>query len=194
MFQYKTRGNASPQGKQKVYFTCHPDDFDRYFEKISEQILEHENCAVWYWDSEESYQDIETELGGMKLLVIPVTTKLLTMPNRTMDVELPYALKKYIPVLPLMQENGLDELFNRNFGSLHYLNENARDDIAAPYEEKLKQYLSSIIVGDELAQKVREAFAAYIFLSYRKKDRKHAQKLMRLIHKKQLLPGYHYLV
>lgn len=65
MFQYKTRGNASPQGKQKVYFTCHPDDFDRYFEKISEQILTFENCAVWYWDSEESYRDIATELGGM---------------------------------------------------------------------------------------------------------------------------------
>ena len=37
-------------------------------------------------------------------------------------------------------------------------------------------------MGDELAGQVRDAFDAYVFLSYRKKDRKHAQRLMRLIH------------
>lgn len=183
MLQYKTRGNAGPQGKQKVYFTCHQDDFGRCFEKITNQILDFENCALWYLTSEENYQDIETELGGMRLFVIPVTTKLLTTSSRTMDIDLPFALKNHIPVLPLMQENGLDGLFDKKFGSLHYLDENARDDTAAPYEEKLKRYLSSAIVGDELAAKVRAAFDAYIFLSYRKKDRKHAQELMRLIHK-----------
>lgn len=186
MFQYKTKGNTSPQGKQKVYFTCHPDDFDRYFEKISNQILNFEdfkNCAVWFWDSEDPYGDIETELSGMKPFVIPVTAKLLETPNRTMDVDVPFALKRHIPVLPLMQENGLDELFNAKFGNLHYLDENAVDDTATPYKEKLKRYLSSVIVGDELAAKIRAAFDAYIFLSYRKKDRKHAQELMRLIHK-----------
>jgi hypothetical protein len=35
---YKTRGNSSPQGKPKVYFACHPDDFS-LFEAISDDIL-----------------------------------------------------------------------------------------------------------------------------------------------------------
>ncbi len=183
MFQYKTRGNSSPQGKQRVYFTCHPGDFETYFEKLSDQILALENCAVWYSYPEEAYQDIETDLGQMNLFVIPVTTKMLTTPNRTMDIDFPFALNRNIPVLPLMQENGLDELFCKRFGDLQYLNENAKDDTAIPYEEKLKRYLSSVLVGDELAAKVRAAFDAYIFLSYRKKDRKYAQELMRLIHK-----------
>jgi hypothetical protein len=39
------------------------------------------------------------------------------------------------------------------------------------------------LVGDELAEKIRAAFDACVFLSYRKKDRKYAQELMRLIHK-----------
>ena len=34
-----------------------------------------------------------------------------------------------------------------------------------------------------MAEKVKVAFDAYIFLSYRKKDRKYANELMRLIHK-----------
>ena len=29
--EYKTRGDSSPQGKQKVYFTCYPMDFEKYF-------------------------------------------------------------------------------------------------------------------------------------------------------------------
>ena len=57
-----------------------------------------------------------------------------------------------------------------------------RDATSIRYEEKLDRFLSSVLVGDELAQKVRAAFDAYVFLSYRKKDRAYAQKLMRLIH------------
>jgi len=38
-----------------------------------------------------------------------------------------------------------------------------------------------------LAEEIRKEFDAYIFLSYRKKDRKHAQELMNLIHKHDAL-------
>ena len=30
--KYKTRGDSSPLGKPRVYFCCHPGDFDNYFE------------------------------------------------------------------------------------------------------------------------------------------------------------------
>ena len=33
-FKYKTIGNVYPQGKPKVYFSSHPDDFERYFDTI----------------------------------------------------------------------------------------------------------------------------------------------------------------
>lgn len=182
--EYKTRGGSNPQGKQKVYFTCYPMDFEKYFDKVSGQILEYENCAIWYSRFGAEYQDIELDLGQMNLFVIPVTTKLLTMSNRTVDIDLPFALKHHIPVLPLMQENGLDDLFNRKFGDLQYLYEGAQNGTAIPYKERLKQYLSSVLVGDKLAVQIRAAFDAYIFLSYRKKDIKYALELMCLIHKR----------
>ena len=40
-----------------------------------------------------------------------------------------------------------------------------------------------MLVGNELAQKIRDSFEGNIFLSYRKKDRRYAQALMKLIHK-----------
>ena len=182
MFQYKTKGNVSPQGKRRVYFTCHPDDYDRFFEKISSEILKFSDCAIWY-NPDDNYENIDTDLGQMNLFVIPITTKLLTKPCRTIELDVPFALKKHIPILPLMQERSLDELFTRHFGDLQYLDPNKHDITAISYEDKLKKYLNFVLVSDEMAEKVRAAFDAYIFLSYRKKDRKYANELMRLIHK-----------
>ena len=188
-FQFRTRGQQSPQGKQRVYFTCHPDDFEKYFEEIIKEILERQDCAVFFLEPNtqpKDVEDYELRLREMQLFVVPVTTKLLTKANRAMDVEVPFAFENHIPVLPLMQESELDDVFNAKFGDLQYLDKYNTDPTAIPYEEKLTKYLESVIVGDELAKKVRAAFDAYIFLSYRKKDRKYAQELMKLIHSNPL--------
>ena len=76
--QYKTRGMSNPKGKPRVYFCCHEAEFDAYFEGISKELLELQNCAVWYADAaavrDESFL---ADLGEMQLFVMPVTTKLL---------------------------------------------------------------------------------------------------------------------
>ena len=83
-----------------------------------------------------------------------------------------------------MQESGLENDFNRICGDLQFLDKSAaaKDPTVRPYEEKLKSFLDAVLVGDELAKRIRDAFDAYIFLSYRKKDRAYAQQIMRLIH------------
>ncbi len=184
-FKPQTRGDSSPQGKPHVYFCAHPRDFG-LLNGIAEEILSRQNCAVWYDTEPEAPYDEElffTDLGQMNLFVMPVTTRLLTTPNRARDVEFPYAMEHHIPVLPLMQERGLEELFNRVCGDLQFLTKLDPDPTAIPYEEKLTRYLQSVLIGDELTARVRAAFDAHIFLSYRKKDRALAQELMRLIHR-----------
>ena len=47
-FICKTRGKANPKGKPRVYFTCHPDDFSRHFEKICADIFKTHDCAIYY--------------------------------------------------------------------------------------------------------------------------------------------------
>ena len=182
--KYKTRGNVTPQGKPKVYFCCHPKDFDLYFETISDEILSKQNCSVWYTDGEiVDFEEHLTDLKEMQMFVMPVTSELLNIPNYALEVEFPFANENHIPVLPLMQESGLEEVFNTKCGDLQFLDKHNTDVTAISYDEKLGKYLSSVLIGDELAEKIRAAFDAYVFLSYRKKDRKYAQELMRLIHK-----------
>lgn len=181
----RTKGNASPKGKPRVYFTCHPEDFDRYFEKICQDIFKTHDCAIYYTEDMAAVieeRDKATDLESNNLFVVPVTFRLLSTPNRGMDSDIPFALEKHIPVLPFMMESGLDEIFSCKFGQLQYLNLFTNDETEISYEEKLKKHLESVLISDEMAQLVRSAFDAYIFLSYRKKDRRYANQLMRLIH------------
>ena len=184
MLLYKTRGKSSPQGKPKVYFCCHPDETKRFLDTVSDELLQKQNCAVWHLKEPHAERTAEflNDLKGMQLFVMPVTRALLTTPNPAMDIEFPFAIRHHIPVLPLMQDDGLDDLFNRRFGNLQYLSRFVDDPTATPYDEKLTVYLSAVLIGDELAEQIRAAFDAYVFLSYRKCDRLYAQELMRLIH------------
>ena len=185
---YITRASSSPRGKPRVWFCCHPDDQARFLEPVSKDLLAAADCAVWYDPdpaarlSEEEQAEREAALADMQLFVMPVTTRLLTALSPALCWQFPLAQRLHIPVLPILQEPGLEFIFNEKCGDLQCLDPNQADPTALPYSEKLKKYLDSILVGDELAAKVRAAFDAYIFLSYRKKDRRQAQALMHLIH------------
>ena len=184
--RYKTRGGSSPQGKPRAFFFGKQEDLDLYFEEISEDILDEINCAVYYpsWiDGGSEAQKIgEFDIAQMNVIVVPVSRRLLSAEDAELDGWLDAARKNNVPILPLMQESGLDALFEKKFGSLQYLDKNKVDSTAIPYEEKLRSFLSAVMLGDELSEKIRSAFDAYIFLSYWKKDREYAQKLMKLIH------------
>ncbi len=188
ILKYKTRGNASPQGRPRVYFCCHKEDFARTFTPITDELLEiQKNSAIWYRNPALPYSEdpqFLENLRQMQLFVIPVTGSFLDQEDPARTVEMAFAIKNHIPVLPLMQEPGLENKFNRICGDLQFLDKttNANDPTALPYDQKLKKFLNAILVGDELAARIRAAFDAYIFLSYRKKDRAAAQQIMRLIH------------
>lgn len=184
--KYKTRVNSDPKGKPRLYFCCSFEDFDKYFESVSDEILSKQNCTIWYTDEEiVRDEDFFADLKQMQLFVMPVTTSLLCTENEALNTEFKFAIENHIPVLPLMQESGLEELFNKKCGDLQFLDKNNTDTTAISYDEKLKKYLESVLIGDELAEKIRAAFDAYVFMSYRKKDRRYAQELMRLIHKNE---------
>lgn len=194
IFQYRIKGNANPTGKPRIYFTCHPQDFDQAFDMIGADILSSHDCAIYYtadMQSEIPKENQEADLNRMNLFVIPVTYRLLTKPNRAMDSDFQFAKEKHIPILPIMLESGIDEIYNRpdKFGNLQFLTPLKRGPAEICYEEKLKNYLGMVLVSKKDVNRIRSAFDAYVFLSYRKKDRKYANKLMQLIHKQSDLRG-----
>ena len=191
MIQVKTKGGSDPHGKRRVFFACHPDDFDSCFTSICTDIFRTHDCAIFYTDDPvQPFEDINTDLAQINMFVIAVTLRLLTEPNYAADIILPFSQSAHVPLLPIMLEPGLDELYSRKFGELQYLdfcnrvgrNSDHHDPTTISYEDKLKKYLESVLISDQLARRIRSAFDAYVFLSYRKKDRKYANELMKQIH------------
>ncbi len=108
-FKVKVKGNASPKGKPRVYFTCHPADFEKYFEKLCADIFKSHDCAIYYTEDMSAVieeQDKATDLGSNNLFIVPVTFKLLTQPNRAMDSDIPYALQQLYRELGVCQYCG----------------------------------------------------------------------------------------
>lgn len=151
-FKYKTRGNSSPHQKVNVYYSCHPKDFEMYFEKISSEILEVYDCVIWY-DSKmgESYnEEVYEFLGQMQLVVIPITTYFLTYESDSLNNDFAFALDNRIPVLPIMCEKRLESIFNCKCGDLQYLDRFTTDLLELNYEEKLQRFLNKVLIGDEM--------------------------------------------
>ena len=183
---YKSKDDAPIKGKPKVYFTCHPDDMSESFEIICEDIFADHNCVIFYRRdmSEALPEGSETDLEAMNLFVYPVTGKLLAEHCTAIDTELPFALSQGIRILPVVVEEGAGDLpgYNLHFGSLQYLDRTLTDTTGVPYKKKLKDFLDRVLLDDATMEQIRREFDAYIFLSYRKKDRKLANELMRRIH------------
>ena len=122
LLQYKTRGNASPNGRPRVYFCCHKEDFAATFGPITDELLDiQKNAAVWYRDPAADFPEDESfffDLKQMQLFVIPVTSRFLYQEDPARTVEYAFAMENHIPVLPLIQENGLESEFNRICGGI----------------------------------------------------------------------------
>ena len=193
-FQVRTKvRGGNHRDKPRVYFCCHPDDFDKYFDRICEDIFKTHEPAIYYTaDMSEPLDEtnIEVDLEKMNLFVVPVTFRLLKEANRAMQVDIAVAKQKNIPILPFVMESGgeMDRLYSleQNFGNRQYISPNSQDLTEISYEEKLKKHLEAVLLSDKTAKRVRAAFDAYVFLSYRKKDRAYANTLMRIIHS---IPG-----
>ncbi len=161
-FKYKAR-TTQPQGKPRVYFCCHPDDFDKYYDIISDTILSVLDCGIYYCD--DLHQEDEfflLDLSVMNVFVVPVTTKMLCTPSRAMDREIPYALECYIPIIPIILDSGLEEIAYNKFHDIVGINwyENTDIDFLA---EQLKKALDPV-----LSPRVSEG--SWIFLSHSSAD------------------------
>ena len=187
-FSFRTRNpKADNNDKPRVYFTCHPDDYNEYYEKICSDILSETDCTISYtadMSEQLNEEDLTDYLGKMNLFVFPVTEKLLTTPNRAMDVDIAFAKENRIHMLPIMTDSELNDLYNtpEKFGTFQYICYGKEGDAKEQYKEKLKEALLTVLLDPEEIKNVRAAFDAYIFLSYRKKDRKYVNELRRLIH------------
>lgn len=188
--KYKIKYNETPQNSSKVYFCCHREDFLLYFASISNEILNiKNNISIWYLDQDKEIIDCEEyffDLSQMQLFVIPITRKFLVEKCHARMTEFVYAVEQHIPILPIVQEKGLDDLFNITCGNMQFLNKYIDNTVSISYTNRLCNFLNMILFNEDLIQQIRNTFDTYIFLSYRQKDCIYAKEIMNLIHDNEL--------
>ena len=184
-FVTQNRGDSF-KGKNRIFFTCHKDDFAHYFHRLCDDIFKISDAAIFYTEDMDyplSIEERQIDLMSMELFLIPVTKKLLESNVRAIKEDLSFAINNHISVLPILLESGLDEEYRKVFGNIQYLKRASSDETERAYSLKLEEYLTKFLIKDSLLERIDQVFKYSVFISYRKKDRAKAQKLMELIHK-----------
>ena len=175
-------------GLTKVYFSCCPDDFENWFEIISDEILEKaSNCSIYYLKNQNYYPD-EDEideyydyLSQFSLFVIVMSRNSYNTDNRSKVIDFNYAKQYASHLLPI----SVDE--DSNWYLDHHERQILDRNDKLTYEERLSRYLKTSIVDEPTAKKIKEAFDDYVFLSYRKKDKAYVNKVLSSIYKNKAM-------
>ena len=173
----------------KVYFTCHSEDFGRFYQRIADDVFVYSegNCSIYrkkLHDMEIPRDELDF-LSEMTLVVVPVTRKLLRDKRDNHAIaEIEHAIKCGVTVLPFMMEPRLDKFYESSvFGKRQWVSPDFAGRDAVPYGEKLKKFFEEHFLGDSTVREIKDEFSSRIFLSYRKKDRSLAKPLMKEIHR-----------
>lgn len=185
--QYLTNGESDIARRRRIFITGHHSDAQE-IARITRDILNCTECTVFYYEGDEanlSDDRTETDLSTMNAVVLVVSTSFLWESCAARERILPFATAHTIPLLPILIESGLEATFNSTVGNLQCLNlhPSSYDATAIPYTDKLRQFLLQVLSADVDTERLRNAFDACVFLSYRKKDRRYAQQLMEMLHR-----------
>lgn len=155
-----------------VYVLGEKEDLLQCQSFINDLLLKKSNSSIFYqFDKvdDDLYQDA---LKAFNLAVVLVSSDFLN--DNDLLKEKALLEENGVPLLPLQVEEEIDiNTYNQIFGEYHLIN--------IEDEDKINAFIDEVLVDSETINKVKQAFDAYIFISYRKKDRKHALDLINLI-------------
>ncbi|MCR5675765.1 MAG: toll/interleukin-1 receptor domain-containing protein [Lachnospiraceae bacterium] len=182
----KTWHDRDPKGLIRALFIAQEEDFNLYYKELTDLILELQNNLAIY-HAQEPEDLTEEVIASMRLVIVPVTMAFLHPSCRMRTIGFDTAMRLHIPILPIQKQKGIGRFFSEICGKIQLLDATGTDSTRLDFREQLSHYLANHLVDEEMAKRVRDAFRAYIFLSYRKKDRRHANEIMRLIHENDFM-------
>lgn len=167
--------NNNKNNSFTILISMHPVDRYTYFDSLVSNILANNYCNICYTDSPMDASKINME--DIDLVIIGVTEKYIIWNNSGFVSETLNAIEMKVPLLPIMLECGIANLFNTRCGKYHYI-ENFKNELSDDTLLQINNHIKSLsnrnlVSGDIRKQK--------IFISYRKKDIQSLNRLVKLI-------------
>ena len=184
-------GSSYRRGLPSIFLALTDEDYNSWFDEVVRMLLKEQDMNVFFLEPGEVIpeyvsQDEDgwfySQMLKMSAIVIPVTSALFITGARITGCLLPFAREFHMPVLPLMMETGLHDLYKQTFGSIQFLSPYLTDHTQISFKIKLARFLADSIVTDKETERINREFSTFLFLSYRKKDRQYVDRLMRLLH------------
>lgn len=171
--EYLSQNGATEKHRKCVLLSMHPVDRCRYFDSLSASILAGNNGTVCFSGFPSDLVPVDFE--GVFAVVAAVSEKYMTWNNSGFVSETLAAVERGIPILPILLEDGIENLFNTRCGKFHFLR--APDGrLTEPLLARVNAHLSAL---SESAVKI--AAEGEIFISYRKQDAAELERLVRVL-------------
>ena len=139
------------EGKEKVFISGNMQDI-QLIQQVVREVLEVRDCKVYMlppFEQEINEEEHLVSLKEMNLIIVVLSKRFFEETSLAREVELPFAIENQISILPIMVEEGVEEIFNATFGERHILNRKKED-----YIEKLQLYFNNLFADNELAKLV----------------------------------------
>ena len=155
---YRTRGgdvtNAAGLG---VVFLSYRKKNVIYRNDVARDILDANDCAVWFdrnlTAGEDYNAEIDAALDRMNVFVLLVTPATFEAESYVMKTEIPRALERKIPIIPILLEETDMERFAEVLGNIHALDKRKPDE----YQDGLKRALEMHLLTQDEKEKIRMA-------------------------------------
>lgn len=182
--KYYSKEGVTPGLLTKVFLTGTGNDLDRHRVQVTDHLVRAMDCAVFYEEDPERPEDADylNDISGMQLVVVLVSEEFFHTECSARLRVLEHARAQNIPLLPVKVGQISWAEYAEVFGKAEALNIASADDTRLSFDARLEQFKDAVLINDEEVAAIRGAFRGKIFLSYRKKDRKSALELMRVIH------------
>ena len=155
---YRTReGDVTNAADWGVVFLSYRKKNVVYRNDVVRDILDANDCAVWFdrnlTAGEDYNAEIDAALDRMNVFVLLVTPLTFEPDSYVMKKEIPRALERKIPIIPVILEETDMERFAKVLGNIHSLDKRKPDE----YEDGLRKALSLHLLTKDEKERIHMA-------------------------------------
>ena len=172
----------------KACFSCCQKDYEKYNERILNDIIPiNNNIDIYYNNTKEINDDDKSTyyeyLKEFNLFIFPISYSFLSNKSIARDIDFVFALKNNYPILPIIVEPGLEGILGKKFNSFHILDKLININNQNEYRQILKYFFEKVLPSKNNDIEIEKILSSYVYIINNDNDLHYVNKISKIIHK-----------
>ena len=115
--------NCNPSANKNILVLCHPQLVNYYVPLLKDRIWKlHGDVTIWqtHIEVQESIK-LLNEIEEMDSIIVLVSEMFMFEQHVIRDVVLPYAIAKGLTILPIVLDDKIEPVFDKQYGHIHFV-------------------------------------------------------------------------